>query len=400
MPHSLPLISTIVGSLLMAFIFGMLAHRLKLSNLVGYLFAGVLIGPFTPGFVANQALAAELAELGVILLMFGVGLHFSVRDLLSVKWIAIPGAILQIMLATGLGAITGKLFGWSWSAGLVFGLSLSTASTVVLLRTLESRNLLSQKEGQIAIGWLIVEDLVMVLALVLLPIMGNSEPVANNLNIFYEIAITLGKVLAFIVFMFVIGKRAIPWILTKTAQTESGELFTLSVLVIALGIAFGAVKLFGVSFALGAFFAGVVLSGSELSHKAAHDTLPLRDAFAVLFFVAVGMLFDPTILLQHPLKVLLTVFIIVAGKSLAAYVLVRMFKYSHSIALTISASLAQIGEFSFILAGIAIYLNLFPGTARDLILAGAIISIMLNPFIFNWISKKQTEPSLLPENDE
>ena len=400
MPHSLPLISTIVGSLLMAFIFGMLAHRLKLSNLVGYLFAGVLIGPFTPGFVANQALAAELAELGVILLMFGVGLHFSVRDLLSVKWIAIPGAILQIMLATGLGAITGKLFGWSWSAGLVFGLSLSTASTVVLLRTLESRNLLSQKEGQIAIGWLIVEDLVMVLALVLLPIMGNSEPVANNLNIFYEIAITLGKVLAFIVFMFVIGKRAIPWILTKTAQTESGELFTLSVLVIALGIAFGAVKLFGVSFALGAFFAGVVLSGSELSHKAAHDTLPLRDAFAVLFFVAVGMLFDPTILLQHPLKVLLTVFIIVAGKSLAAYVLVRMFKYSHSIALTISASLAQIGEFSFILAGIAIYLNLFPGTARDLILAGAIISIMLNPFIFNWISKKQTEPLLLPENDE
>lgn len=400
MPHSLPLISTLVGSLVMAFIFGMLAHRLKLSNLVGYLFAGVLIGPFTPGFVANQALAAELAELGVILLMFGVGLHFSVKDLMSVKWIAIPGAILQIVFATILGALIGKCFGWTWEAGLVFGLSLSTASTVVLLRTLESKGLLTQKEGQIAIGWLIVEDLVMVLALVLLPIMGHTEAENSNLNLFHEIAATLGKVFAFIAFMFLIGKRAIPWILTKTAQTQSGELFTLSVLVIALGIAFGAVKLFGVSFALGAFFAGVVLSGSELSHKAAHDTLPLRDAFAVLFFVAVGMLFDPDILLQHPVKVLLTVLIIIAGKSLAAYALVRFFRYPHSIALTISASLAQIGEFSFILAGIAIYLNLFPSTARDLILAGAIISIMLNPFIFNWIGKIQEEKFPIENTDK
>ncbi len=359
--------------------------------IVGYLFAGVLIGPFTPGFVANQHLAAELAELGVILLMFGVGLHFSIRDLLAVKWIAVPGAILQIMFATLLGALASQLFDWSWSAGLVFGLSLSTASTVVLLRTLEAKGLLTEKEGQIAIGWLIVEDLVMVLALVLLPIMGKDSADSGS-ELFHEIAITLGKVLGFILFMFVIGKRAIPWILEKTAQTKSSELFTLSVLVIALGIAFGAVKLFGVSFALGAFFAGVVLSGSDLSHKAAQDTLPLRDAFAVLFFVAVGMLFDPAILIEHPLKVLLTVFIIVAGKSIAAYGLVRLFRYPHKIALTISASLAQIGEFSFILAGIAIYLNLFPDTARDLILAGAIISILLNPFIFSWISKSEPEP--------
>ena len=387
MPHALPLITTLVGGLTLAFVFGMIAHRLRLSNMVGYLLAGVLCGPFTPGFVADQALAAELAELGVILLMFGVGLHFSVKDLLSVKYIAIPGAILQIVLATLLGAVAGKLFGWSWSIGLVFGLSLSTASTVVLLRALESKGLLLKLEGQIAIGWLIVEDLVMVLALVLLPVLAPSDHADSSVNLWLQLAITLGKVLAFILFMFVIGRRLIPWILLRTADTHSGELFTLAVLVIALGIAFGAVKLFGVSFALGAFFAGVVLSGSELSHKAAHDTLPLRDAFAVLFFVSVGMLFDPSVLLREPLAVLLTVLIIIAGKSLAAYGLVRLFGYSNTVALTISASLAQIGEFAFILVGLAIYLKLLPNEARDLVLAGAIFSIMLNPFLFSWLEK-------------
>lgn len=387
MPHTLPLITTLVGALTMAFIFGMIAHRLRLSNMVGYLLAGVLIGPFTPGFVADQPLAAELAELGVILLMFGVGLHFSVKDLLSVKYIAIPGAILQIVLATLLGALAGKLFDWSWTTGLVFGLSLSTASTVVLLRTLESKGLLLKKEGQIAIGWLIVEDLVMVLALVLLPVLSHSGDMEATSDLWLQLAITLGKVFSFILFMFVVGRRLIPWILRYTATTGSGELFTLAVLVIALGIAFGAVKLFGVSFALGAFFAGVVLSGSELSHKAAHDTLPLRDAFAVLFFVSVGMLFDPAVLLRSPLAVLLTVFIIIAGKSLAAYGLVRLFGYSRTVALTISASLAQIGEFAFILTGLAIHLKLLPNEARDLVLAGAIFSIMLNPFLFSWLEK-------------
>ncbi len=387
MPHTLPLITTLVGALTMAFIFGMIAHRLRLSNMVGYLLAGVLIGPFTPGFVADQPLAAELAELGVILLMFGVGLHFSVKDLLSVKYIAIPGAILQIVLATLLGALAGKLFDWSWTTGLVFGLSLSTASTVVLLRTLESKGLLLKKEGQIAIGWLIVEDLVMVLALVLLPVLSHSGDMETTSDLWLQLAITLSKVFSFILFMFVVGRRLIPWILRYTATTGSGELFTLAVLVIALGIAFGAVKLFGVSFALGAFFAGVVLSGSELSHKAAHDTLPLRDAFAVLFFVSVGMLFDPAVLLRSPLAVLLTVFIIIAGKSLAAYGLVRLFGYSRTVALTISASLAQIGEFAFILTGLAIHLKLLPNEARDLVLAGAIFSIMLNPFLFSWLEK-------------
>ncbi|ACQ94399.1 potassium efflux system protein [Tolumonas auensis DSM 9187] len=397
MPHSLPLITTLVGALTMAFIFGMIAHRLRLSNMVGYLLAGVLIGPFTPGFVADQALAAELAELGVILLMFGVGLHFSVKDLLSVKFIASPGAILQIVLATLLGALAGKLFGWSWTTGLVFGLSLSTASTVVLLRALESKGLLMKREGQIAIGWLIVEDLVMVLALVLLPVLAHSGDADPAFNLWQQLGVTLGKVFAFIVLMFVIGRRLIPLVLKHTASTGSGELFTLAVLVIALGIAFGAVKLFGVSFALGAFFAGVVLSGSELSHKAAHDTLPLRDAFAVLFFVSVGMLFDPAILLRAPLAVLLTVLIIIAGKSLAAYGLVRLFGYSNSVALTISASLAQIGEFAFILTGLAIYLKLLPNEARDLVLAGAIFSIMLNPFLFGWLEKYREKKQIPAE---
>lgn len=389
MPHSLPLITTLVGAFSMAYIFAMLAHRLRLSPIVGYLLAGVLIGPFTPGFVANQPLATELAELGVILLMFGVGLHFSVSDLLKVKWIAIPGAFLQIVIATLLGWIAGLLFGWDWHTGLVFGLSLSTASTVVLLRTLESKGILESRVGQIAIGWLIVEDLLMVIALVLLPLGGDLLTGNNDIQIGVALTATLLKVVGFIAFMGIFGRRLIPWIMQKTEQTGSAELFTLSVLVISLGIAFGAAKLFGVSFALGAFFAGVILSGSKYSHHAAQDTLPLRDAFAVLFFVSVGMLFDPNVLKSHPLEVMATVFIIVAGKSIAAYCVVRLLQYSHHTGLTISASLAQIGEFSFILSGLAIEHHLMSDNARDLILAGAILSIMINPFLFKLLDRAE-----------
>lgn len=300
MEHSTPLITTIVGGLVLAYLLGMIAQRLKISPLVGYLAAGVLAGPFTPGFVADTNLAPELAEIGVILLMFGVGLHFSLKDLLAVKAIAIPGAIVQIAAATLLGLGLSMIFGWSIFSGIVFGLCLSTASTVVLLRAMEERQLIDSQRGQIAIGWLIVEDLAMVLALVLLPaaagIMGNND--ASISQLLLELGLTIGKVIAFILIMIIIGRRVIPWILSRTASTGSRELFTLCVLVLALGIAYAAVTIFDASFALGAFFAGMVLNESELSHRAAQDTLPLRDAFAVLFFVSVGMLFDPIILIQ------------------------------------------------------------------------------------------------------
>ena len=385
MHNSTPLITTIVGGLVLAFLFGMLANRLKISPLVGYLAAGVLAGPFTPGFVADTSLAPELAEIGVILLMFGVGLHFSLKDLLAVKSIAIPGAVIQIAVATLLGIGLSRLLGWDLGAGVVFGLCLSTASTVVLLRALEERQLIDSQRGQIAIGWLIVEDLVMVLALVLLPAFSNM--IDNNHSSFtglaLELVITLGKVVAFVTLMLVVGRRLVPWILAKTASTGSRELFTLAVLALALGIAYGAVKLFDVSFALGAFFAGMVLNESELSHRAAHDTLPLRDAFAVLFFVSVGMLFDPLIILHEPLAVLATLGIIVFGKSIAAFLLVTTFGHSRRTALTISVSLAQIGEFAFILAGLGITLGLLSEHGRNLVLAGAILSIMLNPLLFS-----------------
>ncbi|MGE9551801.1 YbaL family putative K(+) efflux transporter [Erwinia amylovora] len=384
MHHTTPLITTIVGGLVLAFLLGMLANKLRISPLVGYLLAGVLAGPFTPGFVADTNLAPELAELGVILLMFGVGLHFSLKDLMAVKAIAIPGAILQIAVATLLGMGLSWAMGWSWLTGLVFGLCLSTASTVVLLRALEERQLIDSQRGQIAIGWLIVEDLVMVLALVLLPaIAGMFEDGSASVSmVLVDLLITIGKVVAFMVLMMVVGRRVVPWILARSAATGSRELFTLSVLALALGIAFGAVEFFDVSFALGAFFAGMVLNESELSHRAAHDTLPLRDAFAVLFFVSVGMLFDPMILLNEPLAVIGVLAIIVLGKSLAALVLVRMFGHSRRTALTISVSLAQIGEFAFILAGLGISLNLISEEGRNLVLAGAILSIMLNPILF------------------
>ncbi|CAH0257379.1 cation:proton antiport protein [bacteria symbiont BFo1 of Frankliniella occidentalis] len=389
MHHTTPLITTIVGGLVLAFLFGMLANRLRISPLVGYLLAGVLAGPFTPGFVADTNLAPELAELGVILLMFGVGLHFSMKDLMAVKSIAIPGAIAQIAAATLLGMGLSWALGWPMMTGLVFGLCLSTASTVVLLRALEERQLIDSQRGQIAIGWLIVEDLVMVLALVLLPAVAGlfEEGKASVGMVLFDLLITIGKVVAFMVLMMVVGRRVVPWILARSAATGSRELFTLAVLALALGIAFGAVEFFDVSFALGAFFAGMVLNESELSHRAAHDTLPLRDAFAVLFFVSVGMLFDPMILIQQPLAVLGALAIIVLGKSLVALLLVSMFGHSKRTALTISVSLAQIGEFAFILAGLGISLNLLPDSGRNLVLAGAILSIMLNPILFALLEK-------------
>lgn len=403
MHHSLPLISTLVGSLVLAFLFGMVAHRLRISPMVGYLIAGVICGPFTPGYVADQALAPELAELGVILLMFGVGLHFSVKDLLAVKRIAIPGALAQIALATLMGMGLAAALGWNLIAGLVFGLSLSVASTVVLLRALEAQNNLESPEGKIAIGWLVVEDLVIVLVLVLLPLLASvSQEGAGPIvwsTLLSEIAITLGKVVAFVALMLIGGRRAIPWLLARSAATGSRELFTLAVLAIALGIAFGAAKLFDVSFALGAFFAGIVLNSSELSHKAANDSLPLRDAFAVLFFVSVGMLFNPAILLEAPLTVLATLAIIVVGKSLAAFAIVRLFGYQKGTALTISASLAQIGELSFILLSLAITLQILPPQARDIVLAGAILSILLNPLLFSWLGRYASRQQATPDNE-
>ena len=394
MPHDTPLIATIVAGLTLAFVFGAIAHRLKAPPLVGYLLAGVAVGPFTPGYVADQALASELAEIGVILLMFGVGLHFSLKDLLSVRAIAVPGAIVQIAVATLFGVLLAYLIGWSLGAGLVLGLALSVASTVVLLRAIQERHLMETDRGRIAVGWLIVEDLAMVMALVLLPalapLLGGStegmapDPIAAYLGLGLPgiLALTLVKVALFLVFMLVIGRRFIPWVLHWVAHTGSRELFRLAVLVLALSVAFGAAKLFGVSLALGAFFAGMILSESALSQRAAQESLPLRDAFAVLFFVSVGMLFDPGSILRDPWPMLATLFIIIVVKSVAAYVIVRAFRHPVSTALTISASLAQIGEFSFILAELGVALKLLPSEGRDLILAGAIISILLNPVIF------------------
>ncbi|QDO97856.1 Kef family K(+) transporter [Ferrovibrio terrae] len=391
MPHHTPLIAMIVMGLVLAFAFGAIANRLRISPLVGYLLAGVLVGPFTPGFVGDQNLANELAEIGVILLMFGVGLHFSLKDLMSVKAIAIPGAVAQIALATILGMGLSWWLGWSIAAGLVFGLALSVASTVVLLRAMQERRLIETERGRIAVGWLIVEDLAMVLALVLLPalagIMGDGASESGKASmptqdILMALGLTLGKVVAFVVLMLVVGRRLIPWILHYVVHTGSRELFRLAVLAIALGVAFGAAKLFGVSFALGAFFAGMIMSESALSHEAANETLPLRDAFAVLFFVSVGMLVDPRIIIENPLPVFATLFIIVIGKSLAAFVIVLLFRHPVGTALLISASLAQIGEFSFILVALGTDLKLLPAEGRDLVLAGAILSIMLNPLVF------------------
>ncbi len=383
--HQTPLIATIAAGLVIAFIFGRLAHKFRVSPLVGYLLAGIAVGPFTPGFVADQALANELAEIGVILLMFAVGLHFSVGDLMRVKNIAVPGAILQMTVATLLGIALSLAMGWGLGAGLVFGLALSVASTVVLVRALQERRILDSERGRIAVGWLVVEDLAMVLALVLLPTLAPvvaGGAAADWTQLGTTIGITLLKVAAFVALMLLAGRRIIPWIMHDAAHTGSRELFRLAVYAVALGVAFGAAKLFDVSFALGAFFAGMVLGESKLSQRAAEEALPLRDAFAVLFFVSVGMLFNPAVLIEHPFAVIATVLIIVVGKSVAAYALLRAFGYPAATAFTVSAALAQIGEFSFILIGLGAALGLLPPEARDTVLAGAILSILANPPLF------------------
>ncbi len=392
MPHQTSLIAILCMGFVLAFVLGLIAQRLKLSPLVGYLLAGVIAGPYTPGFVADQTLAPQLAEIGVILLMFGVGLKFSLRELLEVRGIAVSGALLRMALATAMGWALGRVLGWTHGAGILFGLALSIASTVVLLRTLEDRRMLDSLIGRISIGWVVVEDLAMVLALVLVPAFagalggfdGNAD---QDTGLWTALFVTLAKAGAFVVLMLVVGRRVLPWILERVAGTGSRELFTLCILAVAMGVAFGAAQLFGVSFALGAFFAGMLLNESEFSHQAATDTLPLRDAFAVLFFVSVGMLFDPSILVERPLEVLATFGIIVIGKSLVVWGVVRAFGKSNHTALTIAASLAQIGEFSFVLASLGLSLGILPQDASDLILAGALLSIMVGPVLFKILDR-------------
>ncbi|MGE5491787.1 MAG: YbaL family putative K(+) efflux transporter [Actinomycetota bacterium] len=397
MPHNISLITTIAAGLGLAMILGYVTSRLRMPPLVGYLLAGILIGPATPGFVADMNLAGQLAEIGIMLLMFGVGLHFSVEDLLTVRKIAVPGAVVQILVATALGAGTALSWGWNVGAALMFGLALSVASTVVLLRALEDRGVLDSINGRIAVGWLVVEDLVMVLVLVLLPpvagLLGGSLDPAHgqgDQGLALALAITLGKVIAFIALMLVVGRRVFPKLLWLVARTGSRELFTLCVIATAVGVAYGSAKLFDVSFALGAFFAGMMMRESEFSHRAADESLPLRDAFSVLFFVSVGMLFDPQVVLQEPLKLLAVVAIIMVGKTLAAIALVLAFRYPLNTALTVGASLAQIGEFSFILAGLGVSLGLLSPEGQSLILAGALISIALNSAFFAAIQPVQS----------
>lgn len=395
MPHDVSLIATIATGFGLAMILGLLAIQLKMPPLVGYLLAGVVISPATPGFVGDVGLAGQLAEIGVMLLMFGVGLHFSLRELLAVRRIAVPGAIVQIGVAVALGMGASMAWGWHWGGALIFGLCLSVASTVVLLRALEAKGLLDSINGRIAVGWLVVEDLVMVLVLVLVPalagVMGEAGAgkAANASELWTTMGLTLAKVAAFIAVMLVVGRRVFPKLLWWVARTGSRELFTLCVVAAAIGVAFGAALLFDVSFALGAFFAGMMMRESEYSHRAADESLPLRDAFAVLFFVSVGMLFDPAVLWQEPLKVLAVVAIIMVGKTLAAIALVLLFRYPLNTALTIGASLAQIGEFSFILAGMGVALQLMPAEGQSLVLAGALISIAANSALFAAIGPLQ-----------
>jgi CPA2 family monovalent cation:H+ antiporter-2 len=403
MDHGTPLIAILVGGLGLAFVFGAIASRLRMSPIVGYLIAGVAVGPFTPGFVADQAIANELAEIGVILLMFGVGMHFSFRELIAVRAIALPGAVAQIGAATLMGALLGRWMGWGWEAGVIFGLALSVASTVVLLRALEERGLVTSERGRIAVGWLIVEDIAMVLALVLLPALGDSlgpregataaAPV-DAASIAVAVLVTVAKVAGFVAVMYFVGRRFIPRVLHAVA--EERELFRLAVLAIALGVAFGAAKLFGVSFALGAFFAGMVLGESELSQRAAEESVPLREAFAVLFFVAVGMLFNPSIVLTEPVALLGTLFIVLIGKSVVAFAIVLLFRHPVGVGMTIAASLSQVGEFSFILAGLGVAMGILPAPGRDLVLAAAMISIVLNPFAFALSAKLEARLGIGP----
>ncbi|KAF1043347.1 MAG: putative cation/proton antiporter YbaL [Xylophilus sp.] len=394
-PHSISLINTLAAGLGLALILGILAAKARLPALVGYLVAGVMIGPFTPGFVADAEIASQLAEIGVMLLMFGVGLHFSLEDLLAVRRIALPGAIVQIAVATLLGMGVALGWGWSVAGALVCGLALSCASTVVLLRALETLGILDSFTGRVAVGWLVVEDLAMVLVLVLLPPVagwlegGAAQAVPPGAPLWQALGLTLLQVGGFVLLMLVVGRRVFPWILWQVTRTGSRELFTLCVVAAAVGIAFGSAALFGVSFALGAFFAGMVMRESEFSHRAAEESLPLRDAFAVLFFVSVGMLFDPWVVVQRPLQVLAVLAIIMVGKSAAATALVLAFRYPLRTALKVAASLAQIGEFSFILIGLGGNLGLLPREGQSLVLAGALISIALNPLLFRMTAPVQ-----------
>ena len=389
MEHETTLLVTIVLGLVLAFATGFVASKLGLPPLVGYLVAGIIVGPYTPGPSIDAALATELSEVGVILLMFGVGLHFSTDDLLAVRGIAVPGAIGQIVIATAIGAVVASTWGWSLGGGLVLGLALSVASTVVLLKALDERNTLNTANGRIAVGWLIVEDLAMVLTLVLLPalagLLGGKAMHAEGAldsSLLLTLAITMGKLFVFGAIVLTLGPRVVPWILSQAARTGSHELFTLSVLAVALGIAYFSAKFFDVSFALGAFCAGIVLAKSELSHRAAEESLPLQNAFSVLFFVSVGMLFDPSILIREPAAVIAVLLIILLGKSIIAFLIVVALGFPISTGVLVSASLAQVGEFSFILAGLGISLGLLPTEGKDLILAGALLSITLNPFAF------------------
>ncbi|MGY5391567.1 cation:proton antiporter [Acinetobacter sp. NigerLNRRAM0016] len=413
MPHNVDLIILLAFGFGLALIFGYLAARLRLPPLIGYLIAGIIISPNTPGIVADIQLANQLAELGVMFLMFGVGMHFSLNDLLQVRRIALPGAILQIAVATLLGIGVSMLWGWSFGSALVFGLSLSCASTVVLLKALGDRGLLNSVNGKIAVGWLLVEDLVMVLVLVLLPataVLLGGEPMtahAESGNIWLTLGLTLLKVAGFIAFMLIVGKRLVPLIMQFVARLGSRELFTLTVVAAAVSIAFGAYKVFGVSMALGAFFAGMVVKESDFSHRAEEETLPLREIFSILFFVSVGMLFDPSILWEQPEHVLAVVGIIMVGKTIAAMALVLFFRYPINTALTVGASLAQIGEFSFILATLGVSLKLLSLEGQNLILAGALISITLNSFIFsaiepiqNWIRERSSLARLLERSGD
>ena len=389
MPHT-PLIAMLVAGFVLAFLFGSIAHRLKLSPLAGYLMAGVVIGPFTPGFIGDMTIAPQLAEIGVILLMFGVGLHFSLRDLLEVKRVAVPGALVQITVVSVLGWLLARWFGWTHAAGVVFGLALSVASTVVVLRALEERRLIETRKGRIAVGWLIVEDLVMVLVLVLLPALAGvlKGDGGDAGDVWAALFTTLFKVGAFVAFMLIVGRRVIPAILERIAGTGSRELFTLCVLAIALGVAFGSAQLFGVSFAIGAFFAGLLLNESEFSHQAASETLPLRDAFAVLFFVSVGMLFDPSILIERPLDVLATFLLVVVGNGAVAWTVAQVVEKNKSTSLLLAVALSQIGEFSFILASLGVSLALLPEDGQDLILAAALLSIIANPFLMGVVDRR------------
>jgi CPA2 family monovalent cation:H+ antiporter-2 len=394
---NLPLVSTIAVSLSFALVGGVIAHRLRLPPLVGYLLAGIAVGPCTPGFVADEHLAPELAEIGVILLMFGVGMHFSIAELVAVRGIAIPGAVAQIGVATALGWGVSTLWGWPFGTGLVFGLALSVASTVVLLRALEMNGLLTSEVGRLAVGWLIVEDLAMVLALVVLPALAGSlgAPAAGSASassggLWMALAITLAKVTLFMIVMLVLGPKVLPWIFQRVAELKSPELFTLAVITLSLGLAYGSAVLFGVSFALGAFFAGLVVHESKLNHRIADELRPLQDTFAALFFVAVGMLFDPMIVVHKPFQVLAVVGIIIVGKSLAALAIVLLLRKPLSTALIVSAALAQIGEFSFILAALGLELKLLPIEGQSLIVAGALISITLNPAVFYLVSPLQS----------